>query len=260
MRFRPLLAASAIAVAAATAASAQPVAIRPVQIDGGVVRYSWVDGVPAQIYCQVDRTCDIGMPKGEKLVDVASPGSTKRIGPNGWTIDLGHGDRPYIYVTPAESSPTTDLIVTTNLRRYTFLLIPKYTATISYTIEPPTPPPAAPLASPTPNLDLIPIESPTPTTSDTKFTVDNSMRAPFAPTVSPERIGELTIIQLPAGYYAQPDIAQYYEHGKNWQIVPVGWSWEAETHRFIVQGVFPALVLYVGDGKDQIRVIIRRSV
>ncbi len=142
MRFRPLLAASAIAVAAATAASAQPVAIRPVQIDGGVVRYSWVDGVPAQIYCQVDRTCDIGMPKGEKLVDVASPGSTKRIGPNGWTIDLGHGDRPYIYVTPAESSPTTDLIVTTNMRRYTFLLIPKTTATISYTIEPPTPPPA----------------------------------------------------------------------------------------------------------------------
>ena len=259
MRIAASLAAGAIAMAAATAAGAAPVAIHPVQIDGGVVRYTWIDGVPAFIYCQADRTCDIALPKGETPIDVACPGSTKRIGQTGWTIDLGHGDRPYIYVTPTESSPTTDLIVTTRTRRYTALLIPKYTATISYEIDAPAPPPAAPLASPTPNLDLIPIESATPTSSDTKFTVDNSMHAPFAPTVSPERIGELTIIQLPSGYYAQPDVAQYDEQGKTWQIIPVGWSWEPDTHRFIVQGVFPALVLYVGDGKDQVRVIIRRS-
>lgn len=259
MKIRALLAAVAVASAAVSAASAQTVAIRPAQVTGGVVHYSWVDGVPAMIYCQTDRTCDIGLPKGETPVDIACPGSTKRIGPSGWTIDQGHGDRSYIYVTPAAGSPTTDLIITTKTRRYTALLIPKYTATISYSIDAPAASPTVPQASPTPNLDLIPIESPTPTTSDTKFTVDNSMHAPFAPTVSPERIGELTIIQLPAGYYAQPDIAQYYEHGRAWQIIPVGWSWESDTHRFIVQGVFPALVLYVGDGKEQVRVIIRRA-
>jgi hypothetical protein len=237
------------ALALAQSNPSAPQAITPTTITDGLVNYTWRDGVAAKIVCPPERTCDIRLTSEspKDIRDIVSPGSTKNIGQYGWTIDQGSGEAPYIYVTPVEGSPVTNLIVTTRKHRYSMTLIPTFSTHTSYAIEDrPTPGP-----NPTP--------TPTPVPTDYLFTIDDPMHAPFVPTVLPEREGDLTIVTLPPGYYAKPDIAQYDEHGKHWEIVPIGESWDPDRNAYVVTGIYPALVLYVGDGKDQVRVIIRRK-
>lgn len=238
---------AAFVVASTMSAAAQTAApVPPTTIVDGVVRYPFADGTPAKIYCSPGTTCDLALERGEIIHDVVCPGSTRRLGKTGWSVDLGSGDRPYIYVTPTASSPTTNLIVTTNRRRYTALLIATTSEHASYAI--------VPRATPAP--EAIPTTTPTPPVSDRAFDVVGTAR--FRP-VSVRREGDLTYIELPDGYYPQPDVAAIEDTAPNGKLVPVGWSWDRDARTLVVQGIFPTLALYVGEGKNQTRVIIRRT-
>jgi hypothetical protein len=253
VRVFPLAGAALIALAALPAA-AQPIV--PTTVTQGVVRYPWVDGVPARVYCTPGMTCDIGFEAGEEIQDVVCAMSAKTVGARGWIIDQGsQGSRPFIYVTGSAFSPTANLIVTTNRRRYKALLIAEPSAHLSYAIAA-----RATDASPAPS-------SPTPVPSPTARAIDYDFdlygNAPFYPKWV-RREGDLTYIVLRDGLYAQPDVASYRvddghhpsgcperDHQEA-RMAPVGYvPAPNDPHTLVVQGLYPALVVYSGDGANQ---------
>lgn len=254
MRATASVAALAVALAAGPAL-AQPIV--PTTVTQGVVRYPWVDGVPARIYCTPGMTCDIGFEAGEEIQDVVCAMNAKTLGPRGWVIDQGsQGSRPFIYVTGSAFSPTANLIVTTNRRRYTALLIAQPSSHLSYAISARLPDP-----SPAPSSAPTPAPSPTPRIVDYDFDVYGN--APFFPKWV-RREGDLTYIILRDGRYAQPDVATYRisdgHHpsgcpGRDHQdarMAPVGYEPAPnDPHTLVVQGLYPALVVYSGDGASQ---------
>ena len=229
--------------------------IVPPTIDQGVVIYTPATTMPPTVYCPPQLTCSIGLDAGEQIHDVLCPGATKRIGATGWTIDLGDGARPYLYVTPTFASPPTDLIITTNHRRITVLLYASVDAKarqhLAYEITGHQPQAATPAPA-------LPSPSPTPLQIDHAFSIEGV--APFRPTLV-ERRGDMTFITLPDGRYAKPGVVVVSaREGKGEPItMPCGWSYQAADNSLAVQGVFDELELYVGDGPQQQRVYIKRT-
>lgn len=233
--------------------------------DDGVVRTPFRDGVPVVVKCPRGNTCDIALEKGETVNDVVCSRSRQSYG-DGWIIDEGHqAATPMLYVTADTGTIPANLVVTTSRRRYVFFLVPAVNGTspaqtahirtsfgFLYGIDP-----AQASASPAP--------TPSPVPSDTAFEVCGAA-APFAPRTV-RRIGDLTYIDLAEGYYPLPDVVAF-EPDKNvdpcktystGRMVPVGHTYDPDKRTIVVQGLYPALMLYVGEKPHQQSLLIVRT-
>jgi hypothetical protein len=232
--------------------------------DDGVVRTPLRDGVPLIVKCPRGTTCDIALEKGETVNDVVCSRSRQAYG-DGWIVDEGRqATTPMIYVTPDTGTVTANLIVTTSRRRYVFFLLPSENGSsssnsarvrTSFGFIFNSDPTAAGSPSPSP--------SPTPEPTDSAF--ESCGQTPFVPRAI-RRVGDLTYIDLPEGYYALPDVVAF-EPDRNvnpckthtsGKMVPVGHTYDPEHRTIVVQGLFPALMLYVGEKPHQQSIFIVR--
>jgi hypothetical protein len=234
--------------------------------DDGVVRTPFRDGVPLVVKCPQGNTCDIALEKGETVNDVVCSRSRQSYG-DGWIIDEGHqGATPMIYVTGDTGTIAANLIVTTSRRRYVFFLVPAVTGTSAVqTAQVRTSFGFIFNTDPTPASSASPAPTPSPLPSDTAFEVCGAA-APFAPRTV-RRVGDLTYIDLADGYYPLPDVVAF-ELDKNvdpcktytsGRMVPVGHTYDPDKRTIVVLGLYPTLMLYVGQKPHQQSLLVVRT-
>jgi hypothetical protein len=252
----------------ATPVLAQPQPQSPVQIINGVVTFPWSDGVPETIYCTPGTTCSIRVDGGGEIVDVVCAKSEKNGVRDGWIIDQSAiAAKPMIYVTATPYSPTTNLILRTQSGRAAIAILraePSSHYAYAFAAKPtiaPSDPSPSPAGSPAPTA--------TPRTIDRAYRLYGN--APFLPT-EVRREGDLTYIVLRDGLYPQPDVAMFrvddgfrpagcpgrdHETGR---VQPVGYVQDpANPHQLVVTGIYPALIVYSGEGAKQQCVYVFRA-
>lgn len=204
----------------------------------GTVRMIYDADRTATIDCSPTVTCAISLLPGDEIQDIVSPGSVKRFNKTGWIIDQGaQGNTPYIYITPQVPNFNTTLFVTTKGHAYAMnLLAHDHVAHWLYAFDRrATPPPATPTPAPS--------ATPTATPAPDIFRITLGRFRPSSVT----REGNETIILLPPGDYPMPDVVAIEGDA----TIPVPHSDDPDKRTITVHGIYPTLLLYVGEGKQR---------
>ena len=221
---------------------------------GAAQVYPWSEGALYQLYAAPEQISDIALQPGENLVSVAA-GDTARWIIGDTTSGSGASRRNHILVKPAAPGLRTNLVIATDRRIYhveAASLLRTAMASISWTY----PEESMAIVKPSVPLTLAPIVEPALAVEDLNFGYrlegdDTSWRPlrafddghqtfiEFPPTLGDGQAPPLFVI----GAGGKPELVNYRQKG----------------HYYIVDGIFAAAELRLGEKHQQVVRIIRES-